>query len=43
MPVCTVATGGAAGAVVPHCKRAIIHISTLILDTLCTVYTAMQN
>lgn len=33
-----VATGGAAGCVVPHCKRAITHVPTLILDGLYEVY-----
>ena len=33
-----VATGGAAGCVVPHCKRAVTHVPTLILDGLYEVY-----
>lgn len=38
-----VATGGAASAVIPHCKRTMIHNPTLILDGLYTVYTSMQT
>ncbi len=38
-PVKTViATGGAAGCVVPHCRHAVAHVPTLILDGLYAMY-----